>query len=88
MGKTAGSLDEASGPLFFFFPTRVGRGGSHFFFCASFLSLASLFVWSCWPSGAAPPEGFGAEGVLPYEVIIFREYKRDRMRDRLTICSS
>lgn len=34
VGKTAGSLLAASGPRFFFLPTRVGRGGSHFFFCS------------------------------------------------------
>lgn len=30
VGYTGGSLFTASGPLFFFLPTRVGTGGSHF----------------------------------------------------------
>lgn len=32
LGYTGGSLEAAAGPRFLLFPTRVGRGGSHFFF--------------------------------------------------------
>ena len=55
-GNTAGSLDAESGPRFFFLPTRVGRGGSHFFFWslgASFLSLSEEFGGS----GGGRPDG-------------------------------
>ena len=62
VGWTAGSLEAESGPRFFFFlPTRVGRGGSHFFFCSSF-----FWFWSpgLWPPG--PPDAPGSpDGVLP-----------------------
>lgn len=53
----AGSLLTASGPFLFFFPTRVGSGGSHFFLSVSFFSLSPLCLL-----GACPPDG-----VFPYE---------------------
>ena len=33
VGVTVGSLEATFGPFLFFFPIRVGGGGSHFGFC-------------------------------------------------------
>lgn len=58
VGNTAGSFDAAEGPRLFFLPMRVGRGGSHFFFCGCW-SLGLSFSWF---GGASP--GF-KDGMLP-----------------------
>ena len=53
VGYTAGSLEEADGPFFFLRPTRVGTGGSHFFFCA----CLSLSFWSPSLGCCGNPDG-------------------------------
>lgn len=58
VGKTAGSLEAAEGPRRFFLPTRVGRGGSHFFFWGGWASFLSF-------SGAPPPSAGGPDGAFP-----------------------
>ncbi len=53
VGNTAGSLAAAEGPRFFFFPTLVGSGGSHFFFCSFGLSFSPEF----WLAEGGIPDG-------------------------------
>ncbi len=54
VGYTGGSRCKVEGPLRFFFPTRVGRGGSHF----------GLLLSPCFPCSA--PGFFGPPSAFPY----------------------